>query len=142
MIKKQHYNKKSGIKLKTTIFLVLSLLFCQSIFSQSITWQKTYQQYAYNYGFGACQTSDGNFVIVGQAVGNCLFAMKINPMGDTLWSVIKNDMPNSLGLTVCPANNGGVILTGGWNKAFAIRLNTNGIVEWNMTYATGTIDCN
>ncbi|NOS84310.1 MAG: T9SS type A sorting domain-containing protein [Ignavibacteria bacterium] len=135
------YNMRFSRKLKLVLLLMLNFLFFQSISSQSIMWQRTYQQYAYNYGFGACQTSDGNFVIVGQAVGNCLFAMKINPYGDTLWSIIQNNMPNSFGLSVTPSNNGSVILTGGWNKAFVIKLNTNGIVEWNRTYATGTIDC-
>lgn len=140
--KNTQYSQRTIKKIRVLAFLVFSLIFCQSLSSQSITWQRTFQQYVINYGFGACQTSDGNFVIVGQAVGNCLFAMKINPFGDTLWSVIRNDMPNSLGLSATPSDNGSVILTGGWNKAFVIKLNTNGIVEWNESYANGTIDCN
>ncbi len=128
--------------LKIAVIFIISAIFCQSLNSQSIMWQRTYKQYFYNYGFGACQSTDGNFVIVGQAVGSKLFAMKINPLGDTLWSIIQNDMPISLGLSVTPSDNGSVILTGGWNKAFVIKLNTNGIVEWNKTYANGTIDCN
>ncbi len=135
------YSLKSSPILKVLAFLVFSIIFCQSIVSQSISWQRTYQQYVINYGFGACQTSDGNFVIVGQAVGNRLFAMKINPMGDTLWSIIQNDMPNSSARSVTQTVNGGALITGRWNQAFVIKLNTNGIVEWNKTYANGTIDC-
>ncbi len=142
MYKNPQYHLKSSPKLKILVFLVFSLIFCQSVSSQSIMWQKTYQQYAYNYGFGACQTSDGNFVIVGQAVGNCLFAMKINPFGDTLWSVILNSMPNSSAWSVTPTVNGGALLTGRWNQAFVINLNSNGLVAWSKTYANGTIDCN
>ncbi len=139
-------NTKSRTRSKSmkwkAMLVFVALFLCQNFFSQSITWQRTYQQYPYNYGFGACQTTDGNFVIVGQAVGNCLFAMKINPAGDTLWSVILNSMPNSLALSVTPSKNGSAIITGGWNKAFLLKLNSNGIVEWNKTYAVGTIDCN
>lgn len=120
---------------------VILIVFSLNIFGQSITWQRTYQQYAYNYGFGACQTTDGNFVIVGQAVGNVLFAMKINPWGDTLWSVIFNSMSNSAAWSITPINNGGAIITGRWNSAFVIKLNSNGLVEWNKTFASGTIDC-
>ncbi|HMQ79922.1 MAG TPA: T9SS type A sorting domain-containing protein [Ignavibacteria bacterium] len=142
MNKNPQYSPKSSQKLKVLLYLILSFFFCQNATAQSITWQRTYKQYFYNYGFGACQTTDGNFVIVGQAVGSKLFAMKINPLGDTLWSIIQNDMPISLGLSVTPSDNGSVILTGGWNKAFVIKLNSNGIIEWNRTYANGTIDCN
>ena len=70
------------------VFIVL--LFCQNLLSQSITWQRTYKQSAYNLCKSACQTSDGNFVIVGQATGNKVFAMKINPLVDALWSMIDN----------------------------------------------------
>jgi len=122
------------------VFIVL--LFCQNLLSQSITWQRTYKQYDYNLGKSACQTSDGNFVIVGQATGNKVFAMKINPLGDTLWSIIQNSMSNSLALSVIPTNNGGVLLTGGWTSAFVTKLSSSGQVEWTKTYVTGRINCN
>jgi len=69
------------------VFIVL--LFCQNIYSQSITWQRTYDgPYVVDYGYEVLSALNNEFYLVGYLsnANDYAYVLKINAFGDTLWS--------------------------------------------------------
>ena len=67
MSKNHKYYLKPGQKSKVLLFLVFGFLFCQSIISQSISWQRTYdgRDGVADGGFTVCKADVDNFYICG-----------------------------------------------------------------------------
>lgn len=102
-------------------------------------------------------TNDSCYVIVGEAFNAITgvfdaCCIKINSIGDTLWSkVITCNGNNSTALSVQQTNDAGYILTGnaylnntGDNKIFATKLNFAGNLEWTniLTGGNNSISAN
>jgi len=129
------------------ILIIFSLQFviCNLFAQPSITWEKIYDS---GYGkddksFDICRSADSsNFYIVGDmfipGTGLRMFAMKINPYGDTLWTKIIgiDSTTSSAALCVAPTPDGGCILSGSWNGAFTLKLNPDGTIGWYKQYNT------
>jgi hypothetical protein len=140
MNKNPQYNLKSSPRLKVIAFLVFSLIFCQSLSSQSIMWQKTYQRNNQLVGNDACQTTDGNFVITGATLiaghGYSIFVMKINGLGDTLWTRTVPNAPNENdnSTVIIATTDGGVVIAGQNDSAWTCKFDTAGNLIWHKKY--------
>ena len=89
MNKNPQYILKSNSRLKVLVFLVFSLIFCQSISSQSITWQRTYDgPYVADYGYEILPAPNNEFYLTGYLsnTNDYAYVIKLNQFGDTLWS--------------------------------------------------------
>lgn len=134
------YRLKSIPKLKVLAFLVFSLIFWQSLSSQSIMWQKTYQKNNQLVGNDACQTTDGNFVITGATLiaghGYSIFVMKINGLGDTLWTRTIPNAPNENdnSTVITATTDGGVVMAGQSDTAWTCKFDNTGNLIWHKKY--------
>jgi hypothetical protein len=125
--------KKSVMQKAVLLFVIQIMLFIVNTgigFSQpSITWQRAYDGPIHNkdWGMDVCSADNGNFYIVGSTPivgsGYCVYVLKINPYGDTIWTRIP--LPHANGNAIVSSNDGGCVLTGGSNF-FTIKLDADG----------------
>ena len=101
----------------------------------NLIWQKTYSSSGDDVAYSVDKTNDGGFIIAAEwsAVG---LLMKINSLGDSLWS-----KSLEAGLrSVTRSDYGGYILTGAiWNGAeevnvLLLKTDSLGNTEWEKTY--------
>ncbi|MBE2217507.1 MAG: T9SS type A sorting domain-containing protein [Ignavibacteria bacterium] len=122
------------------LLIFVAMLFSQNIFSQSITWQRTYEKNSMWVGNDACQTIDGNFVIAGSTIisgiGTSIMAMKINEYGDTIWTRTILSYPNEVteGNCVTPTGDGGIVISGNNDSIYSCKLDVNGNLIWYKNY--------
>lgn len=91
-------------------------------------------------GFGggnanyAEQTSDGNYVLTGQATGSGAWLYKFNSLGNKIWE--KKYPDTSWATTVRQTRDGGYILTGSGSiaKSFLLKTDANGNKVWIKTF--------
>src|SRR5690348_12139417 len=78
-----------GLSLCMRFLLILSVLFCSQIHSQS-AFQRTYAWQKNQQGFCVQQTSDAGYILCGNIVldsaNTDLVLLRTNSQGDTLWS--------------------------------------------------------
>ncbi|MCU0414200.1 MAG: T9SS type A sorting domain-containing protein, partial [Ignavibacteriaceae bacterium] len=113
----------------------------------TLQWNKVYDAYGYGKLTGVKQTSDGGYYIAGFIEGGFgfldQFIMKTDMIGNVLWAKnfggIEADEFRKLSITA----GGGLVVAGsnasfgvGAKDAQAIKINTNGDVEWAKTYGT------
>ena len=131
--------KSETMKWKAMLVFIV-LLFWQSVYSQSITWQRTYYKNVQAIGNDLCQTTDGNFVVAGttlvENIGDGVFVMKINGLGDTLWTTIPIIVSwrSYEGLAVTSTPDGGVVIVGSGDSTFVVKINQLGVTEWLNFY--------
>jgi len=132
----QRINKK----IRILAFLVFSLICSHSLVSQNIMWQKTYERNTQLVGNDACQTTDGNFVITGATAiashGYAIFVMKINGLGDTLWTNTVPNAPdeNDVASVIIATDDGGVVIAGRNDTAWTCKFDNNGSLLWYKKY--------
>ncbi len=103
-------------------------------------WQKTYERNTQLVGNDACQTADGNFVITGATSiashGYAIFVMKINGLGDTLWTNTIPNAPdeNDVASVITATDDGGVVIAGQNDTAWACKLDNSGNIIWHKKY--------
>ena len=147
MNKNPQYCLKSSQKLKVLLILIFSFLFCQSLSSQSIMWQKTYERNTQLVGNDACQTADGNFVITGATSiashGYAIFVMKINGLGDTLWTNTIPNAPeeNDVASVITATDDGGVVIAGSNDSTIICKFDNNGNLLWQKKYLSNGYLC-
>ncbi|NOS86099.1 MAG: hypothetical protein HOP31_13230, partial [Ignavibacteria bacterium] len=141
MSKNPEYYLKPRQKFKVVLFLILSFLFCQSLSSQSISWQRTYDgpfQWT-DISEDICDAGNGNFFIVGTTKRpnsySSIFLLKIDKFGDTLWTKY---IDTATGKALTPSGDGGCVITGLKGNAFTTKIDSNGNTVWFKTY-TGNI---
>ena len=135
LIKKPQYNKKSNQKLKTALFLILSFLFCQSIFCQ-FTWQRTYKSTigGDEEAYAICEADLNNYFIGGMAAPffRNLFIIKINEHGDTLWR--RTYLEGEIYALAKTSDNGCIYAGVRGSVAIAGRINEIGDTIWNKSF--------
>ncbi len=115
-------------------------------FNGNITWQKAYDGDNRD-KFGIIkELSDGNFVLVGYtksfgAGEGDIWILKIDSMGNVLWSKTYGGVANDMASDVLPTSDGGFIIIGqtesfgtGGVDAWALKLDSNGNIMWEKTY--------
>jgi hypothetical protein len=99
--------------------------------------------------------SNGNYVIVGtfnSSPGQSAFAVKINPQGGIIWQKTYGTDYFVNAYSVQQTSDGGDILAGtdtypkttqydGNAAILAIKINSNGNIQWEKSYTVGYLDC-
>jgi hypothetical protein len=137
-------------QMKRYLLLLVLLSFTLSVYSQQITFQKTYGGTGNDYGKSFQQTSDGGYIITGTtnsfgAGYSDVYLIKIDSNGDTLWTKTFGGPGFDEGNSVRQTTDGGYIITGytsfgsGSDDVYLIKTDINGNSLWTKTFGiTGT----
>jgi hypothetical protein len=119
--------------------LILILLAMPSfLFSQ--VWEKTY---GVGSGYSVEQTTDGGFIMIGSGVNyeNCVYMIKTDSHGDTLWTKHHNINTRELFCSGQQTADGGYIITGStrptdsyYTDVFLLKTDNNGDTVWSKEY--------
>ncbi len=106
--------------------------------SQWVTWQRIYNGPYPNlsdYGYDICKADSGNFFVVGSVFNQQIYVLKINSLGDTLWTKLIGTS-YSIAWSVVESDSGSCVLTGQTQnlQAFTIKLDRNGNIIWKKYY--------
>lgn len=126
-------------------FIFLVLIVCaQFVLAQ--TFQKTLGGTSMDDANAIINTIDSNYVLVGTTAsyGEGLYdvyLIKINAIGDTLWTRTFGGVNNDYGLSVDQTADGGFIIIGsttsfslGFKEIYLIKTDGNGFLQWSKTY--------
>jgi len=113
-------------------------------------WTKTYGGTNYDFGYSVQQTTDGGYIITGStnSFGNSaqLYLIKVDSLGDTLWTKTYGDTASEIGRAVRQTTDGGYIITGftnsfgyGW-QVYLVRTDSLGDSLWIKTFGGPGID--
>ncbi len=125
-------------------------LLIEKCFSQSITWQRTYDGPTHwdDAGNKSCNADNSNFYVCGVSIAQpsgyrFIWVLKINAYGDTIWTRLLGDSLHGgpSANAIVESGDGGCVLTGFWYQAFTIKLNTSGEVVWQKNYGGSNIQC-
>lgn len=139
-------NLKSDKILKLSLIFILSLIFCQSLSSQSITWQRLFNYAAVIQRIQ--QTSDGGYIAVGNVGINFsekMILFKLDQKGDTSWLKIIG-VGNTQGYWVEECPDKGFIIGGSIDsgfvddKVYLVRTDSQGNIQWHKTYMNSELD--
>lgn len=109
-------------------------------------WAKTFGGSAGETGSSVRETSDNGFAIVGNTgsygVGySSIYLVRTDSIGDTLWTASYGNDRADLGNTIEVTNDEGFIIGGTtvedgdfYYNAYALKLDSLGVVEWENTY--------
>ena len=115
-------------------------------FDGSIVQSRTFGGADWDLGYSIAETNDGGFVITGEtyssgAGSNDAFVLKIDALGDTVWSKTYGGIGNEIGRSIKEAANGDLLLAGetsttgaGEQDAWLIRMDSNGAIIWEQTF--------
>ncbi|MBN2378852.1 hypothetical protein JXM67_03515 [candidate division WOR-3 bacterium] len=123
-------------------------------FEGNLVWEKTYGGAGDDVASSICASSDGSYVITGftgesDALPNGnLCVLKIDTLGDTLWSKILVQNNNSQGNSVCQTSDEGYIVSGWTGTSFidtdcdvlVVKIDKDGEVLWIKTYGEDSRD--
>src|SRR5712671_326860 len=133
------------------IFFSCLLIFSFSAHAQ-ITFQKTYGDTAGASGRSILVTSDGGYLISGflgvyvpLGLNACL--IKIDELGDTLWTTLFRSQDWAEVYSAASTFDGGYILTGihrpigyGFPNIFLVKLDLNGAIQWSKSISKTPLD--
>jgi hypothetical protein len=109
-------------------------------------WHRTYSNSYEDQAYSVCETSDGNIVVVGYAQvpsngGTNMYLLKLNVLGDTLWTRLYNGDGMAGGEWVEETSDGGLIIVGRTTSfgpqgedVYLIKTDFYGNVEWSNTF--------
>ena len=105
-------------------------------------WTRTYGGVDNDFARSVQQTSDGGFVISGWtsnfgAAGTDVYLIKINSIGDTVWTKTYDRAANDYGYSVQQLSDEGFIVSGftsAEDDVYLIRTDHNGDTLWTKTY--------
>ncbi len=125
------------------LIIFITICFINSTLAQN-TFNKLYGDTVNEEGFALCNSKhDNSFVVTGRWQKNisnikCLI-VKMNAVGDTLWTKVLNNPGNSSGRSIIQSKDSGYVVVGsidvgGNNNALIIKLNKHGQTVWSKTY--------
>jgi hypothetical protein len=138
--------EENMINRKISIYTYIIFIFIcigGSLYSQDTLWTRTYGGPGEDYCFSMAKTSDGCYVLVGTTnsygAGNGdVWLIKINNIGDTLWTRTYNCGAYEEGRSVVQTNDGGYIIAGytqtGYSNVYIIKTNSTGDMTWTKSY--------
>jgi len=137
--------KNNAPQLKKLLYILILItqlaLSTQSSIAQSITWQRIFNANLDDYAYDVCESTDGYFYVVGTTHPMptwAIYVLKLNAYGDTIWTKI---IPGGEAKAVVPSSDGGCVLSGLRSQSFAIKLNPNGNIDWEMSYGGSYRQC-
>lgn len=105
-------------------------------------WEKTYNLSVYDRGNSIQQTNDGGYILTGfiSVIEKDIVLVKLNSLGDTLWSNSLIESHDQVGRSVKQTNDGGYIICGtrednqGNGNIWLIKTDSIGNMIWNVTF--------
>ncbi len=115
-------------------------------------WSKTFGGYSKEEGYSIIQNADGSYMLLGytndyQGVPcgyEQIFLIKMDSVGDTLWTKRFNMHTHNYGYAILRNLNGEYIITGTYhtashvNKIYLVKTDSFGDTMWTKTYGDGT----
>jgi hypothetical protein len=129
--------------------ILMSAVCLGSIASAHVSWQRTYGGGDDDVGYSVQQTSDGGFIVAGNAHSfvmglDQVYLVKTNVQGDTLWTRTYGGSSYEEGYSVRQTSDGGYIITGGTRSfgtgtpdrynLYLIKANAQGETAWTRVY--------
>jgi len=134
-------------RMRPFIFLLASVFLIPTFsLAQDLIWQSNQGGVFNENGYSALQTSDGNYLVLGNtysygAGGFDIYLLKISLTGDTIWTKTIGGIETDYGYCMETASGGGYIITGstrsygnGKKDVYVIRLDSAGTVIWSRTF--------
>lgn len=118
----------------------------------NIVWSRTYGGKKVDSGIKIKNTSDGNFIIIGNTTSfgskrRDLYLLKIDNDGNEIWSHTYGGDLNEFGLDVAESKEGGYILVGETNSfdvkdhdIFVVKVDSIGNKEWSKTIGGDSLE--
>ena len=137
------------------IYFVLCLFFVSGVFAQDpgdIIWSNSYGSNDTEYAYSVGLTTDGGYILGGQtnffgAGGNDVYLVKIDAIGDTLWTRAYGGVDSDKCKSVQQCSDGGYIIAGETNSfgagnydVYLIKTDANGDTLWTRTFGGTGID--
>jgi len=133
------------------LFTLLLLTVISSAQPPDTMWTRAYGGTSFDEAYAVCAASDGGFVAVGRSRSFSAqfdyYAIRLNSMGDTLWTRTYGGTAYDHAYGVAEAANGGFIIIGssqsygaGSYDAYVVRINGSGDTLWTRTYGTTGVD--
>ena len=132
------YNSQSGFRYDVYLIKTNS--------SGKALWTRTYGGTSDDFGYSVRQTSDGGYVITGStssfgAGGDDMYLIKMNSLGDTLWTRTYGGASYDEAQSVQQTSDGGYIIVGytysfggGGKDVYIVKTNSVGATLWTRTY--------
>ena len=117
-----------------------------------VTWSKTYGGSDWDFAYSIEQTTDGGYIITGGTYsygkgGEDMYLVKINSVGDTLWTKTYGGAKDDEAKSVKQTNDGGYILTGftksmgdSLGDIYTIKTNSLGDTLWTKKFGGAQAD--
>lgn len=111
-----------------------------------VQWSNTYGGAGFDCAMSILQTSDGGYAVFGVtesfgAGGQDFYLVKTDSASNIQWSKTYGGTGDDYGTSVCQASDGGFAIAGytnsfgaGGNDFWLIKTDSNGNIQWNMTY--------
>jgi hypothetical protein len=115
-------------------------------------WTKTYGGSDFDEAYCVRQTLDGGYIIAGQTFSfgaghSDVYLLKLNPIGDTIWTKTFGDTSYEYGYSVEQTADSGFIVAGhtfsigsGQSDVYLIKTNINGDMVWYRTFGGANDD--
>jgi hypothetical protein len=114
-------------------------------------WTKTYGGDGDEYGYSLKKTDDGGFILAGKtnsfvAGGFDFYVIRINSIGDTLWTRTFGGINNDICWSIDTTEDGGFVLAGEKNAfplssdVWVIKTDSMGLIVWEKIFGTSNPD--
>lgn len=128
------------------MLLIYLILTVPANAQQSYTWQRLYNgPFSFNdVCKDMCYSDSGNFFAVGYSqksgfAGLNIYVLKLRPNGDTIWTRTLGERSNQFANSCASAGDGGLVLSGSSDSAFAMKFSRNGQIEWAKYYGSSSV---
>lgn len=140
--------------MKTCLLALTALLFLGAMAAAQppdTIWTRAYGGTATDEADAICPISTGGFYVAGRSRALSpqwdVWLLRINDLGDTLWTRAIGGAGNDFGTAVCEAEDGGAIVVGstesfgaGSNDVYLVRTNGQGDTLWTRAYGGTSAD--
>jgi len=118
----------------------------------SLRWSRIHSGLTYNYGYSVQQTSDGGYIIAGEASSIAfqsqeVYLVKTDADGYMVWNKTYGGVNNDFGYFVRQCSDGGYIVAGRGNSFgggdydfYLVRTNADGNMLWNKSFGGSNSD--
>ncbi|MEO8512245.1 MAG: T9SS type A sorting domain-containing protein [Ignavibacteria bacterium] len=143
-------NSRKILEINKILIIIFGLLLIiGNCFSQSITWQRTYdgRDHGSDGSFGVCKADGDNIYIAGTTTflpnRKYIYILKLNPFGDTIWTraITLGTISGETANAIVSNNDGSCVITGDAGNPYSIKLDLNGNIIWNNMYGSGFKQC-
>ena len=140
-------NRQSQITFLTSLFVLLTSAFSAPAFADgpAVQWEKTFGGSDWDYGYSVQQTSDGGYIIAGDAFcepGSVdVYLVKTDSAGNLLWQKTFGGSDYDWGHSVQQTSDGGYIIAGttysfgaGSDDVYLVKTDSAGNLLWQKTF--------